>query len=152
MSGQFPVSSWVEQAGDKKYFHIALVTYNSHSSCNHIHHPLKENAIKNIRELYVIWLPCVIHPKALVLQDECCGENYWSFLDFTRNYERTSGIFVSWTRKISSGSVFFKNTTQWLPWWWISNRMLTSCKLQPPYAPVIVTTASHPATYGACEW
>ena len=33
-------------------------------------------------------------PKALVLQDECFGKNYSSILDFTRNYERTSGIFV----------------------------------------------------------
>ena len=33
-------------------------------------------------------------PKALVLQDKCFGKNYWSFLDFTRNNERTSGIFV----------------------------------------------------------
>ena len=39
-------------------------------------------------------LPQVIHPKALVLQDECFGKNYSSFLDFTRNYEPTSGIFV----------------------------------------------------------
>ena len=31
-------------------------------------------------------------PKALVLQDECFGKNYLSFLDFTRNYEQTSGI------------------------------------------------------------
>ena len=35
----------------------------------------------------------VILPTALVLQAECFGKNYSSFLDFTRNYERTSGIF-----------------------------------------------------------
>ena len=39
-------------------------------------------------------LPQVILPKALVLQDECFGKNYSSFLDFTRNYEPPSGIFV----------------------------------------------------------
>ena len=38
--------------------------------------------------------PRVILPKALVLKDECSGKNYSSFLDFPRNYERTSGIFV----------------------------------------------------------
>ena len=32
----------------------------------------------------------------LVLQDECFGKNYSSFLDFTHNYERKSGIFVPW--------------------------------------------------------
>ena len=35
----------------------------------------------------------VILSKALVL-DECFGKNYSPFLDFTRNYERRSGIFV----------------------------------------------------------
>ena len=54
-------------------------------------------AIKNISELYVIRLPQVILSKALVLQDECFGKNCLSFLDFTRNYERKSGIFVPWS-------------------------------------------------------
>ena len=27
--------------------------------------------------------------------EACRGKNYSSFLDFTRNYERTSGIFFS---------------------------------------------------------
>ena len=35
------------------------------------------------------WLPWVILPK-----DECFEKNYSSFLDFTRNYERMSGIYV----------------------------------------------------------
>ena len=35
-------------------------------------------------------------PKAFVQQDECFGKNYLSFLDFTHNYEQTSGIFVPW--------------------------------------------------------
>ena len=36
--------------------------------------------------------------QAVVLQDQSCGENYSSFLDFTCNYEATSGIFIpcSW--------------------------------------------------------
>ena len=29
-------------------------------------------------------------------KDECFGKNYSSLLDFTRNYERTSGLFVPW--------------------------------------------------------
>ena len=56
--------------------------------------PLKAYAIKNIREQYAIWLPGVILPKALILQDEYFGKNYSSFLDFTRKFEQTSGIFV----------------------------------------------------------
>ena len=36
----------------------------------------------------------VILTKALILQDECFGKNFLSFLDFTRNYKRKSGIFV----------------------------------------------------------
>ena len=40
--------------------------------------------------------PREILPKALVLQDECFGKNLSSFLDFTTNYKRTSGIFVPW--------------------------------------------------------
>ena len=57
-------------------------------------------AIKNSREWYVIWLPRVIPPKALILQDECFGKNYSSFLDFTCNNEQTSGIFVPWVGKL----------------------------------------------------
>ena len=49
-------------------------------------------AIKNISEQYVIRLPKVILFKALVRHDECFGKNCVSFLDFTRNYERASGI------------------------------------------------------------
>ena len=41
-----------------------------------------------------MWLPGVVLPKALVLQDEYFGKNYLSFLDFTRYYEQTSQIFV----------------------------------------------------------
>ena len=36
----------------------------------------------------------VILHEALLLQDESFGKNYLSFLDFTRNYELTRGIFV----------------------------------------------------------
>ena len=78
------------------------VTYNFHLSCKHMHLSFKSVCNKNTRELYVIWLPRVILPKALVLQVECFWKNYSSFVDFTRNYERTSGIFVPWRQYISS--------------------------------------------------
>ena len=73
------------------------VTYNFHLSCKHIHRPLKRLLCNKEHKgiiIYVIWLPWVIHPKALVLQEQCCVDNYSSFLDFTRNYKRTSWIFV----------------------------------------------------------
>ena len=68
------------------------VTYNFHSSCKHTH--LSFKSIWNKEHKGVIWLPWAILPKALILQDECFGKNYSSFLVFTCNHERTSGIFV----------------------------------------------------------
>ena len=38
------------------------------------------------------------HPVALILQNECFGKNYLSFLDYTCNYKRTSEIFVPSTK------------------------------------------------------
>ena len=78
------------------------VTYNFHSSCKHTH--LSFKSVCNKEHKGVIWLPWVILPKALVLQDECFGKNYSYFLDFTRNYERTSGIFVPWLQCRVQGS------------------------------------------------
>ena len=68
------------------------VNCNFHLSCKHMHMSFK--SVCNKEHKGVIWLPRVILPKALVLQDKCFGKNYSSFLDFTGNYERTSGIFV----------------------------------------------------------
>ena len=87
------------------YFNIALVLQDEwHTIFIHPANtwtcPLKVYAIKSIyKELYAIWLPRVILPKALVLQDECFGKNYSSFLDFTCNYVPMSGIFVPCTSK-----------------------------------------------------
>ena len=83
----------------QKYLNIALVLQDEWLTiftrpANTCTCPLKVYAIKNIRELYVIWLHRVILSKGLVLQDECFGKNYLSFLDFTRDYERKSWIFV----------------------------------------------------------
>ena len=61
-----------------------------------MHLSFKSTCNKDHKGVYVIWLPQEILPKALVLQDECFGKNYSSFLDFTSNYKRTSGIFVPW--------------------------------------------------------
>ena len=83
----------------QKYFNIALIlqdewlTIFTRPANTHTCH-LKAYAIKTIRELYLIWLPQVICPKALILQDKCFENYYLSFLDFTRYYERTSGIFA----------------------------------------------------------
>ena len=68
------------------------VTYNFHSSCKHKR--LSFKSVCNKEHKGVIRLPGVILPKALVLQDECFGKNYSFLLDFTCNYEQTSGIFV----------------------------------------------------------
>ena len=65
------------------------VTYNFHSSCKRMH--LSFKSICNKEHMGEIWLTRVILHKAI---DECFGKNYSSFLDFTRNYERMSVIFV----------------------------------------------------------
>ena len=85
------------------------VTYNFHSSYKHNVMHLSCKSVSNKEHKGVTCnttsssyssestrptLPQVILPKALVLQNECFGKNYSSFLDFTLNYERTSGIFV----------------------------------------------------------
>ena len=59
-------------------------SYDSHSSCKHIHRLLKEYAIKNIREYYVRTSSNSSQSTSLVLLDESCGENYSSFLDITQ--------------------------------------------------------------------
>ena len=81
------------------------VTYNFHSSCKHLHLSFKSVCTKEHKGLYVIWLAQVILSKALVLQDECFGKNYSSFLYFTRNNQRTSGIFVPWAPLLNYNSV-----------------------------------------------
>ena len=80
------------------------VTYNFHSSCKHMH--LSFKSVCNKEHQGVIWLPCVILPKALILQDECLGRNYSFYLDFTCNYEQTSGI-LSPGQALGSGCALF---------------------------------------------
>ena len=88
---------------------VGRVTYNLHSSYKYNVMHLSFKSVCNKEHKGVICnttsssyssestrptLPQVILPKALVLQNECFGKNYSSFLDFTRSYEPTSGIFV----------------------------------------------------------
>ena len=112
----------------QKYFNIALVLQDEWLTiftcpANTYTCPLKVYAIKNIREWYVKWLPSVILPKAPFLQDECFGKNYSSFLDFTRNFERTTGIFVPciiWSGLHSlcvNWWQIFKRCLWWLRWY-----------------------------------
>ena len=68
------------------------MTYNFHLSCN-----LSFKSVCNKGHKGVIFNMTSsskssqsTHPTGCVL-----GKNYMSFLDFTRNYEQTSGIFVS---------------------------------------------------------
>ena len=74
------------------------VTCNFHSSCKHMHLSFKsvynkehKGVICNMTSLSYSFKRT---PSALLLQDECFGKKYSSFLDFTRNYKWTSGIFV----------------------------------------------------------
>ena len=72
------------------------VTYNFHSSCKHnvMHLSFKSVCNKEHKGVICNTTSSSYFPKALYLQDKCFGKNYLSFLDFTHNYERTSGIFV----------------------------------------------------------
>ena len=72
------------------------VTYNFHSSWKHMH--LSFISICNKEHKGVI---CNMTSSSNSSQStrptgRVLGKNYSSFLDFTRNYERTSGIFVPW--------------------------------------------------------
>ena len=67
------------------------VTYNFHLSCKHMH--LSFKSVFNKEHNGVI---CNMTSSSNSSQSTrpVFGKNYSSFLDFTRNYERTSGIFV----------------------------------------------------------
>ena len=67
-----------------------LVTYNFHSSCKHMHLSFKSVCNKEHQKVICNTTSSIYSSK----QDECFGKNNWTFLDFTCNYERMSGIFV----------------------------------------------------------
>ena len=74
------------------------VTYYFHSSCKHMRLSFKNVCNKEHKGVIcnttsLSYSSQSTHP-VLILQDECFGKNYSSFLDFTCSYERTSGIFV----------------------------------------------------------
>ena len=67
------------------------VTYNINSSRKHMH--LSFKSICNKEHKGVI---CNMTSSSNSSQSTRPGKNYWSFVEFTRNYEQTSGIFVPW--------------------------------------------------------
>ena len=98
-SGQGPTKSLAQ--GTKIFQYCTCpagrVTYNFHLSCKHMHLPFK--SVCNKEHKGVIWnmTSSSNSSQALVQLEECFVKNYSSFLDFTHNYERTSGIFVPWS-------------------------------------------------------
>ena len=84
------------------------MTYNFHSSCKHMH--LSFKSVCNKEHKGVIYNMTSssyssqsTHPTGRVL-----GKSYSSFLDFTRNYKWTSGIFVPWDRYFKHPKHMFK--------------------------------------------
>ena len=74
------------------------VAYNFHLSCKRMHFSFKSVCNKEHKGVICKMRSSsyrVILSKALVLQDECFGKNYSSFMDFTRNYEWTSAGFYT---------------------------------------------------------
>ena len=76
------------------------VTYNFHMSCIHMHMSFKSVCNKEqktvICNMSSMSSSQSTRPIGRVL-GRVLWKNYSSFLDFTRNYEWTSGIFVPWT-------------------------------------------------------
>ena len=73
------------------------MTYNFYSPCKHMHLSFRILCNKEHRGV-ISNIPSSSnsYQSTCLLQDECLGKNYSSFIDFTCNYERTSGIFVPW--------------------------------------------------------
>ena len=79
--------------GDKNnsilHLSAGLVTYNFHLSCKPMH--LSFISVCNKEHMGVITSS---RNSSQSTCPECFWKNHFSFLDFTRNYGRTSGIFV----------------------------------------------------------
>ena len=84
------------------YIAAKMIFTQSVSSLHHIYR--QDFTVKTQKMILVSPHPRLILPEALFLQDECFGKNYLSFLDFTRNYERTSGTFVPWGSCLTRGT------------------------------------------------
>ena len=87
------------------------VTYNFHSSCKHMHLSFKSVCNKEHKGVICNMTSSSnssqsTHPTGRVL-----GKNYSSFLDFTRNYERTSGIYVPWVFPVCYSDTYSVNSS-----------------------------------------
>ena len=95
-----PLQPWEYYQGTKKIQYCTCparrVTYSFHSSCKHVH--LSFKSVCNKEHKGVIWNLTSSSNSSQSTRPtwRVLGKNYLSFLDFTRNYERTSGIFVPW--------------------------------------------------------
>ena len=88
------------------------VTYNFHSSCKHVHLSFKSICNKEHKEII-----CYMTPSSNSSQSACpigrvFWKNYLSFLDFTRNYEWRSEIFVPCFMYFSKNIHFMTNFFQ----------------------------------------
>ena len=70
------------------------VTYNIHSSCKHMHLSFKSVCNKEHKGVICNMSSSSYSSQSTRHTGRVLGKNYSPFLDFTRNHERTSEIFV----------------------------------------------------------
>ena len=70
------------------------VTYNFHLSCKHMHLSFKSLCNKEHKGVIYNMTSSSYSFQSTRLSGWVLGKNHLSFLDFTCNYERTSGIFL----------------------------------------------------------
>ena len=84
--------------GTKKFQYCTCpagrVTYNFHSSCKHMHLSFKSVCNKEHKGEICNRTSLSNSSQSTRPVGRVLGKNYLSFLDVTRNYEQTSGIFV----------------------------------------------------------
>ena len=85
-------------SGDKKIQYCTCpagrVTYNFHLSCKHMHLSFKSVCNKEHKGVICKMTSSSDSSQSTHPLGQVLGKNYSSFLDFARNYEPTSGIFV----------------------------------------------------------
>ena len=72
------------------------LTYNFHSSCKHMHMSFKSVCNKEQKGVICNMTSSSNSSQSTRPVGQVLGKNYLSFLDFTCNYKRTSGICVPW--------------------------------------------------------
>ena len=72
------------------------VTYKFHLSCKHMYLSFKRVCNKEHKGVICNMTSLSNYSQSTHPTGRVFEKNYSSFLDFTRNYERTSGIFVPW--------------------------------------------------------